>query len=35
MQHVGIALGISPDKLTKEQLDVDPKIAKKNTSNDD
>jgi hypothetical protein len=35
MQHVGIALGISPDKLTKEQLDADPKISKKNKSNDD
>jgi hypothetical protein len=35
MQHVGIALGISSDKLTKEQLDADPMVTKKKSSNDD
>jgi hypothetical protein len=35
MQNVGIALGISPQKLTVEQLEADPKIHKKNRSNDD
>jgi hypothetical protein len=28
MQRVGAALGIAPEKLTKEQLEADPKGTK-------